>query len=420
VVVTVKAKKGGAEVHEGPGLEHAFDNRPAKFRVHALDEDGKPVPGEPVVVTVKAKKGGAEVPVQLNDNGDGTYDVAYIADKPGQYIINTTIRGKEIRDMPKEVTCYPGVDASKTIVEGPGVTGGFAGRPLPFTIRGMDKDGNPVKKGGDEFKVAITGPDGPFTVDVKDNGDGTYDGVYTPKRPGDYKVMVNVNRQKAPVGKSPYTAKVRPGASPAHSFGIGKGWKESYDCLPAKFTIHAKSADGQPVPGEIVKVIMKNVTPHGKKAALQKEIAEMDEYLRNRKIQKVKKLEAERKKKALESKREAEAKGEKYPEIRIEDSGDVAVEVCDNGDGSYLAEYIATEPGIYSIAVLIGPEAQHIKESPKEVPVHLAKPAVVFWKHTHSKQKEELAALRKRLAEAEQVLGKHGLSLPGGPQEDYS
>jgi hypothetical protein len=255
---------------------------------------------------------------------------------------------------------------------------------------------------------------------VKDNGDGTYDGVYTPKKPGDYKVMVNVNRQKNPVGKSPYTARFRPGASPAHSFGVGKGWKESWDYLPAKFTIHAKSADGQAVPGEIVRVIMKNVTPPGKKAALDREIAEMDDYLKQRKVKKVEKLEAERKKRALDSKREAEAKGEKYPEIRIDEGGDVPVEIRDNGDGTYLAEYIAKQPGVYSIAVLIGPEGQHIKESPKEVPVHLSKPAVVFWKHTHSKQKEELQALRKRLAEAEQVLGKHGLSLPAGPQfEDY-
>jgi len=306
-------------------------------------------------------------------------------------------------------------------VEGPGVTGGFTNRPLPFKIRGMDKDGRPVQKGGDEFKVNVTAPDGSsFPVDVKDNGDGTYDGVYTAQKAGDYRVMVNVNRVKQPVGKSPYIAKVRNGANPAGSFGIGKGWKESYDCLPAKFTIHAKDIEGQPVPGEIVKVIMKNVTPPGKKAALQKEIAEMDEYLRNRKIAKVKKLQEERKRKALESKREAEAKGEKYPEIRIEEGGDVPVEVRDNGDGSYLAEYIATEPGVYSIAVLIGPQAQHIKESPKEVPVHLAKPQVVFWRHTHAKQKEELQFLRKRLAEAESTLGKHGLSLPHVPTDDYS
>jgi len=165
---------------------------------------------------------------------------------------------------------------------------------------------------------------------------------------------------------------------------------------------------------------MKNVTPPGKKAAFDKEIAEMDDYLRQRKIKKVEKLEAERAKKALESKREAEAKGEKYAEIRIEADGDVPVEVRDNGDGSYRAEYIAKAPGVYSIAVLIGPEARHIKESPKEVPVHLAKPQVVFWRHTHSKQKEELQNLRKRLAEAEGVLGKHGLSLPPAPQNDYS
>jgi len=304
-------------------------------------------------------------------------------------------------------------------VEGPGVTGGFAGRPLPFTIKAMDKDGRPVQKGGDEFKVNVTAPDGSsFPVDVKDNGNGTYDGVYTANTPGDYRVMVMVNKQKQPVGKSPYICKVRPGASGKQSFGLGRGWKESWDYLPAKFTIHAKSDKGEPVPGEIVKVVMKNVTPPGKKAALQKEIAEMDDYLRQRKVKKVQKLLEERKKRAAESKREAEAKGEKYAEIRIEDSGDVAVEIRDNGDGSYAAEYIATEPGVYSIAVLIGPKGEHIKESPKEVPVHLAKPQVVFWRHTHSKQKEELQMLRKRLQEAEQVLGKHGLSLPAGPPSD--
>jgi len=150
----------------------------------------------------------------------------------------------------------------------------------------------------------------------------------------------------------------------------------------------------------------------GKKAALQKEIGEMDEYLRTRKINKVKKLLEDRKKKAADSKREAEAKGEALPTIRIEAEGDVPVEVRDNGDGTYFAEYVAVDPGTYSIAVLVGPTSEHIKESPKEVPVHLAKPTVVFWKHTHAKQKEDLANLKKRLEEAESLLSKHGLSLP--------
>jgi len=304
-------------------------------------------------------------------------------------------------------------------VEGPGVTGGFTKRPLPFKIRGMDKEGRPVQKGGDDYKVTVTGPDGQFNVDVKDNGDGTYDGVYSVQRPGDYKVMVMVNKQKTPVGKSPYIAKIRAGADPEASFGVGRGWDEAWDCIPAKFTIHAKDPEGNPVPGELVKITMKNVTSHSRKQEIAQAVEKMDPYIRKRKQQQADKILAERKKKALESKREAEQKGGQIPpEIRIEEGGDIPVEVRDNGDGTYTAEYIAKDAGDYVIDVLIGPQGEHIKESPKQVPVHLAKPKVVFWKHTHAKEKEEFEAIRKRLEEnerrlekAEALLSKHGLYL---------
>jgi len=90
----------------------------------------------------------------------------------------------------------------------------------------------------------------------------------------------------------------------------------------------------------------------------------------------------------------------------------VPVEVRDNGDGTYLAEYVAKDAGNYVIDVLIGPQGAHIKESPKQVPVHLSKPTVIFWKHTHAKQKEELESLRKRLQEAEASLGQYGMTIP--------
>jgi len=131
--------------------------------------------------------------------------------------------------------------------------------------------------------------------------------------------------------------------------------------------------------------------------------------MRKRKTQKADKILAERKKAALESKREAEQKGKKLPDVRIEQEGDVPVEVRDNGDGTYLAEYIAKDAGNYVISVLIGPNGDHIKESPKQVPVHLSKPKVVFWKHTHSKEKEENDAIRKRLQQYEAILSKNGL-----------
>jgi len=376
-----------------------------------LDKNGKPVAGENVEVKVVPKDGnGPEVQVNCHDNGDGTYDVAYMANQPGNYVIHTNIRGSPIKDMPKEVTCYPGIDASKSIVEGPGVTGGFVNTDLPFTIRGIDKDGNPVRAGGDEFKVNVDGPGGSFPVDVKDNGDGTYTGSYRPNKPGNYKVMIHVNKQKNPVGKSPYTAKVRLGADPKQSFAVGRGWKEAWDCLPTKFTVHAKDAEGQPVWGETIHVVMKNVTPSDKKAKYQEDLDKMDDYLKKRKMGKLQKMEAERKKEIEKAQKESEAKGEKV-NAKIDEEGDIPVEIRDNGDGTYLVQYTAIIPGIYQTTVTVGETRDNIKESPKDIPVYLSKPTIVFWKHTHAQNKKEFQANKERLAQAEALLAKHGLSL---------
>jgi len=386
---------------EGPGLHRAFDNRPAKFRIFAKDRDGKPVAGAPLDVKVVPKGGGPPVELNLTDNNDGTYDVAYMADKPGPYIINTNINGKPIRDMPKEVMCYAGADAAKTIVEGPGVTGGFAKQDLPFTIRAMDKEGKPVKVGGDEFRAQVTAPDGSqLPCDIKDNDDGTYSGKYYAAVPGNYRVMINVNKQKAPVGKSPYIAKVRWPADGRNSYAVGRGWKECTDCIPARFTIHAKDCEGNPVPGEIVHVVMKNVTPQAQKAKLQQELDKMDDYLRKKKVAKIQKMEAEAKRKAAE-----ESKGGKVPESRVESGSDVPVMIRDNGDGTYLAEYTAPYPGLYRCQVTVSHLNENIKESPKDIPCNLTRPRVVYWKHTYDAQKARLAA-------AEKLLAQNGLSLP--------
>jgi filamin len=393
---------------EGPGLIQAWDNKPNKFKVHALDEDGKPVSGEPVVVTVTPKDGkGAPAPVEVKDNGDGTYDVAYNANKPGDYIIDTRIRGDPIKDMPKEVRCYKGIDPTKSIVEGPGVEKGFVGRPLPFIVRTMDKDGKPVPVGGADMVAKVLGPRGAVPCDLKDNGDGTYSGVYKPDVPGDYKVTVILDKEH-PVGKSPYTCKVKPGASPQKSFAVGRGWKEAYDALPTLFTIYAKDENGEPVPGEKVRVVMRNVTSPAEQKALDAEIAKMDEFLRRKKEEKVRKIEAERKQKQEEAAAKEEAEGKKAL-VWTDPEGDVAVEVRDNGDGSYLAQYTAARAGKYEIHVTVSEAGLHIKESPKPVPVHLSKPKIVFWKHTYAQEKDELTKLRKTLQDYEGILRANGL-----------
>jgi hypothetical protein len=211
-----------------------------------------------------------------------------------------------------------------------------------------------------------------------------------------------------PVGKSPYICKVKPGASPHKSFAVGRGWKEAYDALPTLFTIYAKDENGEPVPGEKVRVVMRNVTSPAEQKKLDEEINSMDEYLRNKKADKVKKIEAERKQKQAEAAAKEEAEGKKAL-VWTDPEGDVAVEVRDNGDGSYLAQYTAAKPGKYEIHVTVSEAGLHIKESPKQVPVHLSKPKIVFWKHTHAAEKEEMVRLKKALQEYEKILRENNL-----------
>jgi filamin len=135
--------------------------------------------------------------------------------------------------------------------EGPGVTKGFAGRKLPFTVVSVDGFGKRLRKGGDDFKVEVTGPKGPVACDLKDNGDGTYSGAYQADDVGKYRVNVTLN--KMPIKDSPYTCTVKPGADPARSYADGPGLHEAAEGRPAVFTVHAFDVDGHPVLGEDIR-----------------------------------------------------------------------------------------------------------------------------------------------------------------------
>jgi len=93
----------------------------------------------------------------------------------------------------------------------------------------------------------------------------------------------------------------------------------------------------------------------------------------------------------------------------ISTDGDYPIELRDNGDGSYLATYCVPNPGTVKIKITVGEDNQDIKESPKDIPVKLSKPKIVFWKHTYEKEKEELKRLREALSKANETLQRHGL-----------
>jgi hypothetical protein len=286
--------------------------------------------------------------------------------------------------MPKTLVVNEGLDHSKTYADGPGVTGGFNNRALPFTIHPIDKFGKPLKDGGDHFEVTLTAPDGTQKkVEVKDNQNGTYSGVYTPNQLGNWKVGIEVGGK--PIKGSEYNVKVRKGADPKGSFAKGKGWRFAYDALPAKFNVYARDEDGTPVPGEVVRVKITDKTTAEARAKHQADgKLEIQESERRRRVRENAGLPPE----------------DNKQNILTSEGADIPAEVKDNGDGTYSVVYTAPMPGEYVIAVTVGEEPLHIKESPKTITCYWTcpnKPCRPVVTKLHS----EIHRLRKTLAEKE-------------------
>jgi len=248
--------------------------------------------------------------------------------------------------MPTDLHVHAGVDASKCVVEGPGVEGGLANRDLPFIVRAKDGNGKPVEFGGDDFKVDVVGPDGKkVPCDLKDNGDGTYSGSHHPNAPGDYIVDLTVNNQPNHVGKAPYKCKVRPAGDASKSYAKGKGWRYCYDNQPTSFKVYVKDVKGQPVIGEVLQVAMSDKTSQQYKDALASRIAKVDPYMLKKKADQYAAVVSER------------------PQDLKE--GDVPTLVTDNQDGTYTVKYTAVIPGEYEMNVQV--QGKSIKDAPKVI-----------------------------------------------------
>jgi len=133
----------------------------------------------------------------------------------------------------------------------------------------------PGASGGSEIKD--------IPVEVKDNGDGTYSVRYDPPVAGKYRINVTVPDNQS-IRDMPKIVPCFFPADPSKCFATGRGWKEAWDYLPAKFTVHVKDVNGNPVPGELVRIVFKNVTPGAKRAELEKELGKLDNYLQKERL----------------------------------------------------------------------------------------------------------------------------------------
>jgi hypothetical protein len=159
-----------------------------------------------------------------------------------------------------------GPRANMCFAKGKGVEGGFARRPLPFTIHSRTVNDQPVVgKYMQDFKVVVTGPEGTVPNELKNNGDGTYFCKYSAPCGGDYKVAIDLlgNDKKGenhgPIKGSVYSLKIREPSDPSKSWAEGPGLEKAFDNKPALFTVHAIDKNGTPVPGDNVQVTVKQI-----------------------------------------------------------------------------------------------------------------------------------------------------------------
>jgi filamin len=195
---TIKqAPNAGNSWVDGPGVEKAFDNKPTFFNVHAVDDDGSPVSGDDCAVRMYSPDGDkADVPVDVVDNGDGTYTCNYAADQPGNFVIEVKLDGDDVKDTPVSIYVREGADCSQK-----------AECVFSVTFHARNKHGQPKSEGGDEFTATISGASGEVGAEAKDNGDGTYSVKYTlapadGDQPDEYTVSLKLNGQD--IAGSPY------------------------------------------------------------------------------------------------------------------------------------------------------------------------------------------------------------------------
>lgn len=171
------------------------------------------------LLVLKKKK---KVQSLIKDNGDGSYTATYFPKDAGKHQISVVLLGKDpsisypIQGSPFTVDIERGTDPSMSTCKGPGLKEAFDTKPACFKIQAKDSEGNNMDRGGDPFLVSVSGPNGEVPVDVKDNGDGTYDVTYHPKEHGPHKIDVDLRGQ--PVGGGPFKVNVKQAADHLHTF----------------------------------------------------------------------------------------------------------------------------------------------------------------------------------------------------------
>ncbi|TFJ96769.1 Filamin-C [Platysternon megacephalum] len=128
----------------GPGLERATAGQTGQFHVDCSRA------GSAELTIEIISEGGAQAEVRVQDNGDGTYTIAYTPLCSGTYTITIKYGGQPVPHFPSTLQVEPALDTSGVKVYGPGVdgdgqwgvgAGGSRGTGLAWTVTRWHRSG---------------------------------------------------------------------------------------------------------------------------------------------------------------------------------------------------------------------------------------------------------------------------------------
>ncbi|KAG8129894.1 hypothetical protein E2320_016779 [Naja naja] len=252
----VNVTYGGDHIPKSPfnvGVAPTLDL--SKIKISGLGD--KVEVGKDQEFTVKSKGAGGQGKVAAKITGPSTKPVPckvepglssdnsvvkFIPREEGPYEVDVTYDGVPVPGSPFPVEAVPPTNPSKVKAYGPGLKGGLAGIPAPFTI-----DTKGAGNGG--LGLTVEGPC-EAKIECLDNGDGTCSVSYLPTEPGEYNI--NILFADTHVPGSPFKAQVVPGFDPSKVKCSGPGLEHATVGQAGEFSVDCSSAGSAELTIEII------------------------------------------------------------------------------------------------------------------------------------------------------------------------
>ncbi|XP_050062888.1 filamin-A isoform X2 [Aphis gossypii] len=215
----------------GPGIESGVKtNKPNHFTIDCSDAGI----GELNVNLVNEK--GVNVPLQVNDNEDGSFLIDYVPTTSGVHNLNCTYGGVKVPNCPIKINVQSPVDLSKVKVDGL-ETRVFLGSPTDFSV-----DSRAVAKYGQGVVTCtVTNPSGSRTETfITPQSDGTYKISYTPFEEGPH--TIDIYYDGVPIVGSPFSVNVKRGTDASKCRAFGPGLTKGIINKVNAFTVETKGA----------------------------------------------------------------------------------------------------------------------------------------------------------------------------------